>query len=313
MGYDVINYIDDIIGFGTISTAEPSYHTLLQLLEKLGLDISVKKLIQPCTKATCLGVEVDTKYFTVAVPEEKLANIYTMCTQWIGRHKCSKRDLQSLLGSLLCISKCVHRSRFFLNRMLDTLRSHFDKDDILLDGNFHRDLNWFLKFLPHFNGVAFFNHVPIRKVIELDACLQGLGAVYQNQVYSIQIPKNFENYTIVHLEMLNILVALRVWSQQGAANKILLKCDNQAVVSVLNLGRTQDLTLGAMARNISMLLAIHDIELQVIHILGSDNKIADLLSRWFITENPADKLQQFLKDPFWLNVNHDFLKVVWSI
>ena len=313
MGYDAINYIDDIIGLGTISTAEPSYHTLVQLLKKLGLDISVKKLIQPCTKATCLGVEVDTKNFTVAVPQDKLTNIYTMCTQWIGRQKCSKRDLQSLLGSLLYISKCVHRSCFFLNRMLDTLRSHFDKDDILLDLNFHRDLNWFLKFLPHFNGVAFFNHVPIKKVIELNACLQGLGAVYQNQVYSIQIPKNFENYTIVHLEMLNILVALRVWSHQWAASKILLKCDNQAVVSVLNLGRTQDLTLGAMARNISMLLAIHDIELQVIHILGSDNKIADLLSRWFITENPADKLQPFLKAPCWLNVNHDFLKVDWSI
>ena len=72
MGYDVINYIGDIIGFSTISTAEPSYHTLLQLLEKVGLDISVKKLIQPCTKATCLGVEVDTKNFTVAV------HIYTM-------------------------------------------------------------------------------------------------------------------------------------------------------------------------------------------------------------------------------------------
>ena len=147
----------------------------------------------------------------------------------------------------------------------------------------------------------------------MDACLQGLGAVYQNQVYSIQIPKNFENYTIVHLEMLNILVALRVWRQQWPGSKILLKCDNQAVVSVLNSGRTQDLTLGAMARNISMLLAIHDVELQVIHILGSDIKIADLLSRWFISENPADKLQQFLKDPFWLNVNHDFLKLDWSI
>ena len=139
--------------------------------------------------------------------------------------------------------------------MLDTLRSHFGKDDILLDGNFHKDLIWFLKFLPHFNGVAFFNHVPIKKVIELDACLQGLGAVYQKQVYSIQIPKSFENYTIVHLEMLNILVALRAWSQQWAASKILLKCDNQAVVSVLNSGRTQDLTLGAMARNISMLFS----------------------------------------------------------
>ena len=68
-----------------------------------------------------------------------------------------------------------------------------------------------------------------------------------------------------------------------------------------------------MARNISMLLAINDIELQVIHILGSDNKVADLLSRWFITENPANKLYQFIKDPVWLNVNHEFLKMDWSI
>ena len=52
-----------------------------------------------------------------------------------------------------------------------------------------------------------------------------------------------------------------------------------------------------MARNMSMLLANHDIELQVIHILGSDNKVADLLSRWFITENPANKLYQFIKRP----------------
>ena len=43
MGYDVINYIDDVIGFGTISTADPSYHTLLNLLQRLGLDINVKK------------------------------------------------------------------------------------------------------------------------------------------------------------------------------------------------------------------------------------------------------------------------------
>ena len=313
MGYDVINYIDDVIGFGTISTADPSYQTLMNLLQKLGFDISIKKLVRPCTKATCLGVEVDTRNFTVAVPQEKLANIYQICTEWVGRQRCTKKQLQSLLGSLLYISKCVHSSRFFLNRMLDTLRSHFGKDEILLDINFHRDLNWFLKFLPYFNGTAFFNHTPSKKVIELDACLEGLGAIFENQVYSIQIPKNFENYTIVHLEMLNILVALRLWCNQWKTNKILLKCDNQAVVSVLNSGKTQDLTLGAMARNISMLLAIYDIELQVIHILGADNKVADLLSRWFITENPDKRLYQFIKNPLWLSVNHEFLKVDWSI
>ena len=107
-----------------------------------------------------------------------------------------------------------------------------------LEQNFHRDLNWFRKFLPQFNGTAFFNNSPVQMTIELDACLVGLGAICINQVYAIKIPKNYENYSIVHLEMLNILVALRVWAKQWASKKILLKCDNQAVVLVLNSGKT---------------------------------------------------------------------------
>ena len=47
--HDVINYIDDVIGFGTVSTAIPSYNALFQLLQELGFQISMKKLVQPCT------------------------------------------------------------------------------------------------------------------------------------------------------------------------------------------------------------------------------------------------------------------------
>ena len=66
--------------------------------------------------------------------------------------------------------------------MLDTLHRHNNTDKIVLDINFHRDLNWFCKFLPKFNGRAFFSHSPVQATIELDACLQGLGAVCMNQV-----------------------------------------------------------------------------------------------------------------------------------
>ena len=113
--------------------------------------------------------------------------------------------------------------------------------------------------------------------------------------------------------MLNILVALRVWAKQWTNKNILLKCDNQAVVSVLNSGKTQDMTLAAMARNIDMFLAMEDIELQVIHILGSDKKIADLLSRWSIASNPHVKLQQLIKNPVWLTLSSDILNLDWSI
>ena len=34
-----------------------------------------------------------------------------------------------------------------------------------------------------------------------------------NQVYVIHIPQYCKNFAIVHLEMLNILVAVRVWEK----------------------------------------------------------------------------------------------------
>ena len=75
--------------------------------------------------------------------------------------------------------------------------------------------------------------------------------------------------------MLNVLVAVRVWKQNWENQRVLIKCDNQAVVTVLNSGKTQDLTLAAIARNIMMDIAQYHIELQVVHIFGVDNKIAD--------------------------------------
>ena len=83
--------------------------------------------------------------------------------------------------------------------MLDLLRSYFGKNHIQLDVNFQRDLNWFQKFLPQFNDKAFFVYHPVRVTIELDACLQGLGAVYMNQVYSVSIAGYCQNLSIVHI------------------------------------------------------------------------------------------------------------------
>ena len=84
---------------------------------------------------------MDTKDFTVAIPNEKVTEIRKKCQDWTGKKHSTKKELQSLLGCLLYISKCVRYSRTFLNRILDTIRNHFGKDNIFLDINFHRDLN----------------------------------------------------------------------------------------------------------------------------------------------------------------------------
>ena len=41
--------------------------------------------------------------------------------------------------------------------------------------DFKRNLRWFDKFLPLYNGVSLYDHRPIDHTLELDACLTGLG------------------------------------------------------------------------------------------------------------------------------------------
>ena len=65
------NYIDDLIYIGLPSEIQDSYQFLLQLLQNLGLDISVSKLVSPSTSVICLGILVDTIKKTISIPEQK--------------------------------------------------------------------------------------------------------------------------------------------------------------------------------------------------------------------------------------------------
>ena len=52
--------------------------------------------------------------------------------------------------------------------MLDVLRASDKFTKIILNTEFIRELNWFLHFLPKFNGKAFISHRQITKEIELE-------------------------------------------------------------------------------------------------------------------------------------------------
>ena len=67
--YDLIHYTDDVIGVGLPSVRTKAFTDLQSLVRQLGLDISVKKLVAPDTCVNCLLI-IDTKCFTVSVPEE---------------------------------------------------------------------------------------------------------------------------------------------------------------------------------------------------------------------------------------------------
>ena len=177
---------------------------LLQLMAQLGLTVSDKKLVSPSTRVTCLGVLIDTVAGTISIPPEKLDAINDAVRLWLDKDVASKCQLQSILGLLLYVHKCCKPARFFLNRMLELLRTGHGRQKILLTPDFKRDLRWFAKFLPTYHGVSLYNHKPVDLTLELDACLTGFGEPRGRYVYHLPIERGFRNWTIVHLEMVNI-------------------------------------------------------------------------------------------------------------
>ena len=166
-------------------------------MQKLGLSISKKKLVYPGTQAVCLGVLVDTVKSTVSIRDEKLMQVKEVVNTWSSKAYCTKRQLQSLVGLLLYIHKCVRPARYFVNRMLEVLRNAQNPSKILLTDDFMRDLSWFKNFLDQYNGTSLFDHRPVECVIELDACLTGLGGCWKNFVYHLAIPLGYNSMGIV--------------------------------------------------------------------------------------------------------------------
>ena len=102
-------------------------------------------------------------------------------------------------------------------------------------------------------------------VLDLDACLTSLGGCWDQWVYHLPPHLGYGNYSIVYLEMVNILLGLKGFMYFWQKSKILIRCGNQAVVTVLNTVKTRESYLAACARNVWYLAPICDIDLQYVH------------------------------------------------
>ena len=90
---------------------------------------------------------------------------------------------------------------------------------------------------------------------------------------------------------------------------MLVKCDNQAVVTVLTHSKTKDPFLATCARHVWLLAALYDLEVTYVHIRDKHNVIADLLSRWVPTSDNVLKLQSHIPNPLWISVPNDILEL----
>ena len=279
-GCAVWNYIDDMYACCHKDVAEKAFSDLLETIRSLGLPINDKKVFPPAKRMTIMGIVIDVTTGTFSIENEKLLQISSECAQVFLRDVISKLELQSLLGKLLYISRCVRGSRIFMNRLLDNLRAHHDRKWIYPDEGFYQDLSWFLRFLQTFNGIVRFHKQPVTYVAHVEATLTNIGGAWGDRVYSTRIPEHLVHaHSITQYEMYNVVIALKVWANDWENKTVCVYCDNESTVTVCNKGATRDPFLNKCLHEIWLVAAVHNITLRVAHIPVKLNGVADALSR----------------------------------
>ena len=104
-----------------------------------------------------------------------------------------------------------------------------------------------------------------------------VGVLSGNYVYHFPIFRGFKN-RIWSKEIVNILILIRLFKFQWALSKVLIRSDNEPVVTILKSVKTENPTL--CEHKIWYISAMSDIDVQYAHIRATDNKIGDVLSRW---------------------------------
>lgn len=287
-GYDVINYLDDFIEVSLPAAADEAFEFCGRTLSRLGLEESLEKACSPSTRVICLGVEFDTVNMTMAVTQERLHELELLLQQWSHKLSATKRELQSLIGKLSFVTKCVRQSRLFLTRLLDLLRTvSRNHHHLNLNREFHRDLEWWQRFLRVYNGVSVIGYYLWSEpdaVFSTDACLSGCGGLSAGEYFHTEFPSFIlqEFPHIHHLELIAIVLAVRLWGHLWSGLRVRVYCDNKAVAHALNTGRVKDPLLARGLRELWFNLAVVGCELRAVHLSSEQNRDADLLSRWHL-------------------------------
>ena len=243
--YFLLNYVDDLVGAEDKVKANKAFQELVELLETVGLDTAPDKVTPPTTRLEFLGVTYDTDTMTLEVTEDKLVDIKGELHTWLYKDKATRREVESLIGKLQFASKCVRAGRIFISRLLNWLRTLPRGKNASIPLEARKDIAWWSRFMQQYNGISIMwlhRNPQVDRVIASDASSKGFGAWSQaiGEYLRGRFPKEWQHRNIAELEMLAVVVALKAWATQLEGWYFWIHVDNEAVLHVLNTGRSRN-------------------------------------------------------------------------
>ncbi len=209
-----------------------------------------------------------------------------MLSSWLRTKHGSKRSLLSLIGLLQHCCQALVLAWPFLRRVIDRSSKvaelpHF----VWLSTWEFDDIFWWNELLDRWNGRSLFlfanqELLPDFAITSDAAGGKGFAAINDNQWFAGQWPQGCSDLNIAIKELIPIVLAASAWGSAWARKRVIFKCDNAAVVSLLRQGSCRDRHLSFLLRELTILAICNSFTFTAVHIPGKCNVHADALSRF---------------------------------
>ena len=283
--------LDDFLTIDATETAGLRTMAVLSMVfNRLQIPLSSSKTTGPVRSLEYLGIVLDTQVFESRIPADKISRMQVLLRHFSARKRCTKRELLQLIGHFNFATRVIVQGRSFLSYLfqlscsVDALHLH-----VRLGKEARLDLSMWDHFLSEWNGHSLFlvssliTNVDLRLFTDAAGGL-GYGGIFGSRWFSAiwtstfrQLPGFTRNSTLI--ELVPIVVAACVWGRYWSRQRIILHCDNQALVYGLNKRRSSDPTTMLFLRRLTLLSMQFNFHILAVHIAGAANGIADALSR----------------------------------
>lgn len=259
-----------------------------EAVRQLGVQMNPAKRVGPTTRLVYLGITLDTVLMAAFLPTPKVEKLLAMVRNLLPRDSATRKEIEELQGLQNWACMVVRPGRAFLSRLTALIRVAERKQlsSVRIGTEGKLDLRWWDRFLVQYNGISFFMetewyHAPDMR-LAVDACAYGAGGYWGHRWFSVRFDSSYSNQCI--REMIALVTACVAWGRFWQARKIMIYSDNTGVVSAVNKRRVRSQLLMQWVRELHLLEATFSFETRATWIQGSDNELADHLSRGRVEE-----------------------------
>ena len=325
----ITNYLDDFLFIALcMLQCNAMMDCFLELCSNIGCPISDEKTEWASDLMVFLGTLLNGKLQVITVLIDKVTKTLSTLYEAISKCKVTIKFVQHLTGTLNFLNKTIVPGRAFTRGMYEKLKLKDAKGEplkqhhhVYLNKSFIQDCKVWVSFLKNSHRVQLcrlfsdFDFSQKHTILSFysDASLNaklGFGAVFNNHWLAGQWNAKFIELckpSIKFLELYALVIALTAWRYESQLQnqKIVIFCDNQAVVHMVNNLASSCMHCQKLIRILVLQAIIFGQNVRVHYIASKLNHLADALSRldfarfWRLAPKNMDPLPCKLPSQLW--------------